>query len=61
MFIKVFIDSDFLYWGEGKVSVGLDFIIFNGELLFGFDFKLYLLFMFIDMELVFKVYKFNMV
>ncbi len=37
-FSKDLTDSDFLHWGEGKVSVGPDLITFNGELSPGPDF-----------------------
>lgn len=35
-------DSDFLHWGEGKVSLATDSINFVGELAPGPDYKLYL-------------------
>ena len=60
-FTKDLTDSDFLHWGEGKVSVGPDFITFNGELSPGPDFKLYLSSTFIDTESAFKAHKSNMV
>lgn len=60
-FTKDLNDSDFLHWGEGKVSVGPDFITFNGELSPGPDFKLYLSPTFIDTESAFKANKPNMV
>ena len=60
-FTKDLTDSDFLHWGEGKVSVGPDFITFNGELSPGPDFKLYLSPTFIDTELAFKANKSNLV
>ena len=60
-FSKDLTDSDFLHWGEGKVSVGPDFITFNGELSPGPDFKLYLSPTFIDTESAFKANKSNLV
>jgi len=43
-------DSDALHWGEGKVSVGSDFITLMGKLAPGPDYRLYLSPEFVETE-----------
>lgn len=43
-------DSDTFHWGEGKVSVGTDFITLMGKLAPGPDYKLYLSSEFVETE-----------
>lgn len=53
--------SDFLHWGEGKVSLSTDVISFQGELSPGPDFKLYLSPVFVETEAEFEQFKSQMV
>ncbi len=41
-FVKNLKSSDFLHWGEGKVSISDRFISLNGKIAPGPDYKLYL-------------------
>ncbi|QIA66021.1 hypothetical protein GT360_21250 [Vibrio astriarenae] len=50
IFEKERADSDFLHWGEGKVSIAPDGIGFIGELAPGPDYKLYLSPEFVETE-----------
>ncbi|WP_299569781.1 DM13 domain-containing protein [uncultured Shewanella sp.] len=43
-------DSDALHWGEGKVTIGDEFITLNGNLSPGPDFKVYLAKEFVETE-----------
>ena len=54
-------DSDFLHWGEGRVSIGSDVISFQGELAPGPDYKLYLSPQFVETEADFNRLKSSMV
>ncbi|MGF1735116.1 DM13 domain-containing protein [Photobacterium satsumensis] len=54
-------DSDFLHWGEGKVSLAEDSISFMGELAPGPDYKLYLSPEFVETEADFNRLKSSMV
>ena len=47
-------DSDALHWGEGKVSIGSDYITLMGSLAPGPDYKLYLSPEFVETEDDFK-------
>lgn len=49
--------SDFLHWGEGKVSVSADKITHEGKLAPGPDYKLYLLKTFVEDEASFEKVK----
>ena len=53
--------SDFLHWGEGKVSVGATSIALMGRLAPGPDYKLYLAPEFVDTEAQFERLKSRMV
>lgn len=53
-------DSDALHWGEGKVSVGPDYITLVGKLAPGPDYKLYLSPEFVETEAEFKQLKSSM-
>ncbi|GAK84260.1 phenylalanyl-tRNA synthetase beta subunit [Vibrio ponticus] len=55
------IDSDFLHWGEGSVSISDTQIVFMGELAPGPDYKLYLSPVFIETETAFAQYKDTMI
>lgn len=46
--------SDFLHWGEGKVSIAADKIVHDGKLAPGPDYKLYLTEDFVDDEASFE-------
>ena len=59
-FRKDLIDSDFLHWGEGTVSVGPAYISFIGELAPGPDYKLYLSPEFVETEADFNRLKSTM-
>jgi len=50
-------DSDALHWGEGRVSVGPDYITLLGTLAPGPDYKLYLSPKFVETEADFKQLK----
>lgn len=54
-------DSDFLHWGEGKVSIGRDAIALTGKLAPGPDYKLYLSPEFVETEADFNRLKPQMV
>src|SRR5690606_34668058 len=54
-------DSDFLHWGEGKVSVGPTSIALAGKLAPGPDYKLYLSPEFVETEADFERLKSRMV
>ncbi|WP_217696635.1 DM13 domain-containing protein [Photobacterium proteolyticum] len=54
-------DSDFLHWGEGRVSISSDVISFQGELAPGPDYKLYLSPQFVETEADFNRLKSSMV
>lgn len=54
-------DSDTFHWGEGKVSVGSDFITLMGTLAPGPDYKLYLSPEFVETEVDFNRLKSTMV
>lgn len=54
-------DSDALHWGEGKVSIGAEAIVFEGELAPGPDYKLYLSPEFVETEADFLRLKARMV
>ena len=43
-------DSDWLHWGEGRITLSDDFIVIQGELAPGPDYRLYLSKQFIDTE-----------
>lgn len=47
-------DSDAFHWGEGKVSIGPEFITLNGKLAPGPDYKLYLSPEFVETEVDFE-------
>ncbi|GAA5217448.1 DM13 domain-containing protein [Corallincola platygyrae] len=50
-------DSDWLHWGEGKVSVSDEFVSFDGELAPGPDYRLYLVPEFVETEAGFNAIK----
>ena len=54
-------DSDALHWGEGKVSIARDAIVFAGKLAPGPDYKLYLSPEFVETEADFARLKTKMV
>ncbi|WP_153914383.1 DM13 domain-containing protein [Shewanella sp. TC10] len=54
-------DSDALHWGEGKVTIGDEFITLNGKLSPGPDFKVYLAKEFVETEADFNRLKSEMV
>lgn len=54
-------DSDFLHWGEGKVSIGPASIVLAGKLAPGPDYKLYLSPEFVETEADFQRLKSRMV
>jgi len=54
-------DSDALHWGEGLVSVGREFITFDGKLAPGPDYKLYLSPQYVETEVDFNRLKSEMV
>ncbi|KNG93409.1 DM13 domain-containing protein [Pseudaestuariivita atlantica] len=49
--------SDFLHWGEGKISLGADRIVHEGKLAPGPDYKLYLVPEFVEDEAEFAPLK----
>jgi hypothetical protein len=53
-------DSDALHWGEGAVSVGADFVVLQGRLAPGPDYKLYFSPEFVETEVDFKRLKSRM-
>lgn len=53
--------SDFLHWGEGKLSVGRESIALNGKIAPGPDYKLYLSPKFVETEAEFNRFKSTMV
>ncbi len=53
-------DSDTFHWGEGKLSIGSDYITFSGNLAPGPDYKLYLSTEFVETEVEFNRLKANM-
>lgn len=59
-FTKELAGSDFLHWGEGKVSITEKHITFVGELSPGPDFKLYLSPQFVETEAEFERLKSSM-
>ena len=54
-------DSDFLHWGEGKVSVGSNVITLLGKLAPGPDYRLYLSTEFVETEAGFSRLKSTMI
>lgn len=54
-------DSDFLHWGEGKVSVGTNVITLLGKLAPGPDYRLYLSEEFVETEADFSRLKSTMI
>lgn len=54
-------DSDALHWGEGSVSIGHKYIVLEGELAPGPDYKLYLSPEFVETEAEFARLKASMV
>ncbi|MEH6447997.1 MAG: DM13 domain-containing protein [Oleispira sp.] len=54
-------DSDWLHWGEGRFSLGDDYIVFQGKLAPGPAYRLYLSPTFIETEKDFFLQKSNMV
>lgn len=60
-FKKDLADSDAFHWGEGKVSVGSDYITLMGQLAPGPDYKLYLSPKFVETEADFNQLKSSMV
>ncbi len=54
-------DSDSFHWGEGKVSIGSDYITLMGKLAPGPDYKLYLASEFVETEVDFNRLKSTMV
>ena len=54
-------DSDAFHWGEGKVSIGPNFITLMGKLAPGPDYKLYLSNTYVETEKEFKRLKDSMV
>ena len=54
-------DSDFLHWGEGKVTVGKEAVTFTGRMAPGPDYKLYLSPEFVETEAEFLRLKPRMV
>ena len=60
-FVRELEDSDFLHWGEGKLTIGKSLITFDGELAPGPDYKLYLSPEFVETEMDFNRLKPKMV
>ena len=60
-FNKDLAGSDLLHWGEGTISVGYKFILLDGEIAPGLDYKPYLSPDFIDTEASFNQLKSKMV
>ncbi|MCL9777565.1 DM13 domain-containing protein [Vibrio methylphosphonaticus] len=54
-------DSDFLHWGEGKIALTQESVMFTGELAPGPDYKLYLSATYIETEDAFTANKSRMV
>jgi len=54
-------DSDVLHWGEGRVSIGSEGVVFQGELAPGPDYKLYLSPEFVETEADFHRLKASMI
>ena len=54
-------DSDWLHWGEGRFSLGDDYIVFQGKLAPGPAYRLYLSPTFIETEEDFLLQRSNMV
>jgi hypothetical protein len=52
--------SDLLHWGEGKVSIGENYVTLMGKLAPGPDYKLYLSPKFIETEAQFEQFKHSM-
>lgn len=50
-------DSDWLHWGKGKFSIGNQYIVFQGSLAPGPDYKMYLSPTFVETEKGFKKLK----
>jgi hypothetical protein len=46
--------SDFLHWGEGTISIGRDFVVLQGEVAPGPDYKLYFSPEFVETEADFE-------
>ncbi|NIB41561.1 DM13 domain-containing protein [Pseudomaricurvus alkylphenolicus] len=59
-FTRELTGSDAFHWGEGKVSLGNDYITFMGELAPGPDYKLYLSPQFVETEAEFEHIKSSM-
>jgi hypothetical protein len=53
--------SDFFHWGEGKVSIGPDYITLKGSLAPGPDYKLYISPEYIETEMDFNRLKSSMI
>lgn len=60
-FKRDLVDSDFLHWGEGEVSIGKDSVAFQGRLAPGPDYRLYLSPEFVETEAAFEALKSRMV
>ena len=54
-------DSDWLHWGQGKITLSDDFIVIQGELAPGPDYRMYLSDTFIETEQDFLAKKPNLV
>ena len=54
-------DSDAFHWGEGRVTIGTDFVTFAGKLAPGPDYKLYLSTEFVETEADFERLKPTMI
>jgi hypothetical protein len=59
-FMRDLQDSDAFHWGEGKVSIGTDFITLMGKLAPGPDYKIYLSPTFVETEVDFNRLKSSM-
>jgi len=54
-------DSDILHWGEGRVSIGENYVTLMGQLAPGPDYKLYLSPEFVETEAQFEQIKHSMI
>lgn len=58
-FICELCGSDFLYWGEGKVFVIVESIVYEGKMVSGLDYKFYFIKDFVEYEDEFNLIKFE--